>query len=357
MAAELDNVYSRTIGTLDENDVRYLRSIVRAQRALEAAGRCTIQFGRSRPARVAGVLALAAAKILDNLEIGHNVLHGQYDWAKDPHLHSDSYEWDTILPARLWRYQHNFVHHVYANIYGLDENLRAGPIRLSVQQPWQPHHIAGPLLLLATAPIAELAIALHAADEIGRGSTSSDLKSTPKRLRQDILLKAARQAAKDLVLFPLLSGRRAGDTLIANSSALVLRNLWIFAISLCNHYPEDVTVFNQDVLENETRGQRYVRQIRGAANIEGSRMLHILAGHFTHHIEHHLFPDVPSSRYREISYQVRNICERYGIPYTTASFPAQIASAFRNLCALALPPNGRKSFARRSRRHESGDWR
>jgi hypothetical protein len=35
-------------------------------------------------------MALANAKILDNMEIGHNVMHGQYDWTGDPALNSQS---------------------------------------------------------------------------------------------------------------------------------------------------------------------------------------------------------------------------------------------------------------------------
>lgn len=337
-AAELDAIYRRAISTLGESDLRYLKSVVRTQHMLEVVGRCSLQFGRSRLTRAAGVVALTAAKSLDNLEIGHNVIHGQYDWAGDPQLNSASYEWDTAVPARLWRYMHNFVHHTYANVYGLDENLRAGPLRVSARQPWKPYHRFSPLLLLIMAPLAELVITLQVADESCRDSALTDLKTTRKQVRQEILSKAARQAAKDFVLFPLLSGRRAKQTLLANASALALRNIWIFAIAVCSHYPEGLDVYDEEVLDNETRAQWYSRQVRGTANIDGSRLLHILTGHHTHHIEHHLFPNLPSSRYREVSHQVRDVCERHGVPYTTTSFPAQFVSAVRNICSLSRRP-------------------
>ena len=55
--------------------------------------------GRRRPAWLLGTAALSLAKILDNMEIGHNVLHGQWDWMRDPKIHSSTWEWDHTSPA------------------------------------------------------------------------------------------------------------------------------------------------------------------------------------------------------------------------------------------------------------------
>lgn len=338
-AAELDDILRRASEALGDPDIRYLRSLVRTQRALEILGRCLLQFGRSRLTGATGAVALAAAKTLDNLEIGHNVLHGQYDWAEDPHLNSRSFEWDVAVSARLWRYQHNFVHHTYTNVYGRDENLSTGPLRVSTPQPWRRHHVLGPLLLLIMAPLSEWVLALQAAAESCRGNAPEDLRATREDVIREAVRKAARQAAKDLVLFPLLSGSRARRTLLANTTALLLRNVWIFVIALISHYPEGLTVYDEEVLENETRGQWYARQVSGTANISGGRLFHILSGHHTQHIEHHLFPSLPASRYQEVASQVREVCERHGVPYATASLPSQLASALRHLFALSLPPN------------------
>lgn len=267
------------------------------------------------------------------------MLHGQYDWAKDPHLNSRSFEWDVAVSARLWRYQHNFVHHTYTNVYGRDENLSTGPLRVSVPQPWRRHHLLGPLLLLIMAPLSEWVLAVQAATESCGGNAPEDLRATREDVIREAVRKAARQAAKDLVLFPLLSGRRARRTLLANTTALLLRNVWIFVVAIISHYTEGLTVYDEEVLENETRGQWYARQVSGTANISGGRLLHILSGHHTQHIEHHLFPSLPASRYQEVASEVRKVCERHGIPYATASLPSQLASALRHLFALSLPSN------------------
>ena len=56
------------------------------------------------PASVAGATLLALHKILENMEIGHNVMHGQWDWMNDPEIHSSNWEWDTAQPAEQWKH-------------------------------------------------------------------------------------------------------------------------------------------------------------------------------------------------------------------------------------------------------------
>src|SRR5438309_2242979 len=90
--AELDRVRERVVADLGSRDVAHIRSMIRAARYSEAAGRALLHFGPGPLTFAAGTISLATAKILDNMEIGHNVMHGQYDWTKDPELDSRSYE-------------------------------------------------------------------------------------------------------------------------------------------------------------------------------------------------------------------------------------------------------------------------
>ena len=62
----------------------------------------------------------------------------------------------------------------------------------------------------------------------------------------------------------------------------------------------------------------------GSANLAGAKLSHVLSGNLTHQIEHHLFPDLPARRYPELAVEVREICQRYGLPYNTGrlSWPA-----------------------------------
>src|SRR5581483_11033600 len=85
---ELDELRGRVIMDLGERDANYIRNVIKVQRGLEIGGRALLFAGFLPPAWIGGTTALALSKILDNMEIGHNVMHGQYDWMKDPALDS-----------------------------------------------------------------------------------------------------------------------------------------------------------------------------------------------------------------------------------------------------------------------------
>ena len=93
-----------------------------------------------------------------------------------------------------------------------------------------------------------------------------------------------------------------------------MRNVWAYSIIFCGHFPDQTYTFSEEEVAEETRGGFYVRQLLGAANIDGGPLFHLLAGNLSFQVEHHLFPDMPSSRYAEIAPRVRDICRRYGLP-------------------------------------------
>ena len=126
-------------------------------------------------------------------------------------------------------------------------------------------------------------------------------------------------------------------TLTANLTANLVRNLWTHSVIMCGHFPEGVETFEKASIEGETRGEWYLRQMLGSANISGGRWMHFMTGNLSFQIEHHLFPDLPSNRYQEIAPQVAELFERYGLTYTSGSLPRQVASAWRKVFRLSLP--------------------
>jgi len=151
--------------------------------------------------------------------------------------------------------------------------------------------------------------------------------------------KALRQFSKDYVATPVAamvtgSGRRAlYGTLTANA----VRNVWAHAVIFCGHFPEGADTFTEEMVEGETRGDWYVRQMIGSSNISGSPFMHLMTGNLSHQVEHHLFPDLPSNRYHEVAPLVRELCARYGLPYNTGPLPKQVASTWAKVFRLALP--------------------
>ena len=117
----------------------------------------------------------------------------------------------------------------------------------------------------------------------------------------------------------------------------MIRNVWSYAIIFCGHFPDQTYTFTQEEVEGETRGAWYVRQLTGAANIDGGPLFHVLSGNLGYQVEHHLFPDMPSTRYGEIAPKVREICQRYGLPYNTGPFHQQLGMVQRTVLRLAVP--------------------
>ena len=338
LGRELDALRAEIIDARGSRDAAYIRRVIAVQRSLELAGRAALLLARHRPAWIAGTAMLSVAKILENMEIGHNVLHGQWDWMRDPDIHSRTWEWDFVTPARAWQHTHNDLHHVWTNVLGKDQDIGYNLLRMDEDQSWTPRSLGNPLYNAVLAPFFEWGIAIYdlELEDYRRG-----LKS-----REDLVLglkalgrKFVRQAARDYAATPAVaaltgSGRQA---LTAALTANAVRNVWAHAVIFCGHFPAGAETFTEEQIEGETRGDWYVRQVIGSANISGSRLLHIMTGHLSFQIEHHLFPDLPSNRYPEVAVRVQEICRRYGLPYTTGPLPRQVASAWKRVFRLALP--------------------
>ncbi|MCW2994034.1 MAG: desA1 [Conexibacter sp.] len=337
LGREFAAIHDEVFAELGDRDARYIRSMIELHRRLVVLSRVLLLFSRKKPAWIAGTTMLSLAKILENMEIGHNVMHGQWDWMNDPQIHSSKWDWDSASTAEAWKHSHNYVHHTYTNIRGKDRDLGYEIMRIDPQQKWHPVYLAQPFYNILLMAFFEWGVAAHDLDfqAIRRGEKS---KAQIKRELKGMAGKARTQIVKDYLAFPALSGRKGfKSTLKANFTANVVRNAWAHAIIFCGHFPDQTYTFSQEETEDETRGGFYVRQLLGAANIEGSPLFHVLSGNLGYQVEHHLYPDMPSSRYSEIAPRVKDICERYELPYNTGPFSKQWGSVMRTIARLALP--------------------
>jgi fatty acid desaturase len=342
--AELDALRAEITADLGERDAQHIRRMISLAQLSSVVGRTLLMFGIDPLSWGAGVTALATAKILENMEIGHNVMHGQYDWMNDPALSSQTYEWDNVCDGDQWRHSHNIMHHTHTNIVGRDRDVGYGFLRVSDAQPWQPHHLFQPAFSVFLALLFQWGVGLHDVelDEWLRGTRSR--AEVRARLRP-FLRKAARQLFKDYVLFPALALGNAPRVLAGNLAANLVRNLWTYVVIFCGHFPDGVRTYTVEETRDETRGEWYVRQILGSCNIEGGAVLNTLSGHLSHQIEHHLFPDLPASRYPEIAPRVRALCARYGLSYNSGTLWGQFATVVRRIVRLALPVAVRPALA------------
>src|SRR5947209_1434113 len=386
LGKELDAIHDEVFADLGDRDRAYIKKVISVQRQIVVAGRVLLLGSRSKTAWVLGTACLGMAKILENMEIGHNVMHGQWDWMNDPDIHSSVWDWDTASTAESWRHSHNFIHHTYTNIRGKDKDLGYEIMRIDPHQPWKPAYLGQFFYNALLTVLFEWGVAVHDMDIEAIRSGDKPWSEVRKDLK-GIGVKARSQILKDYIGWPVISagafalvqlasggrleqpaksrlarrlrkissgGRVSATanfldkvapgvestylrTLTADAVANVIRNVWAHAIIFCGHFPDQTYTFSQEEVEDETRAEWYLRQLVGAANIDGGPLFHIISGNLGYQVEHHLYPDMPSSRYPEIAPKIKDICERYELPYNTGRFSKQWFMVHRTIFRLAFP--------------------
>ena len=311
--------------------------MIRTQRQIELGSRVVLLASLFPPAWFVGTVGLSIAKILENMEIGHNILHGQWDWMRDPKIHSTTWEWDSATPAAQWQHSHNELHHTYTNVIGKDNDLGYGIMRVDEDQPWHPMHLGQPLWNLINAtllrvrhrrlrPRAPRQPQARQAEERevpprGQGGAEQDQEAGHQGLR--------RPPAAVGAVVPHHPDREPDR----QHRAQPLGALGDHVRPLPRGRPD----LRASLDRGRDEGEWYVRQMLGSANISGSKLMHIMTGNLSHQIEHHLFPDLPSNRYGEIAPRVQALFERYDLDYCARPLPQQVYSAWHKVVRLSLP--------------------
>ena len=262
------------------------------------------------------------------MEIGHNILHGQWDWMNDPDIHSRSGTGTPPRRPRPWKHSHNYVHHTYTNILGKDRisatrscgstrNQTSGT-RSSWLQPlsttcsWLTllfewgvavHDLDFGAIRTGEKPMAEVREDLKG---ITRQGARADRQGLPRlaggqRRRVRAGSAGAARPPRPAVAVPAsgvgfasfratagsapprtrsigccpVSRARSADRSRPTPLANLIRNVWALRDHLLRPLPRPDVHLQPEEVENETRGGWYVRQLIGAANIEGSPLFHV----------------------------------------------------------------------------------
>ena len=287
---------------------------------------------------------LGVSKIVENMELGHNVMHGQWDWMNDPEVHSTGWEWDNTGPSAHWKHTHNYIHHKYTNVLGMDDDVGYGLIRVTRDQRWKPFNLGNIAYNTLLMLFFQYGVAVQHL-ELGRVAAGKhpDTDAFKKDLR-DVGMKIGRQVGKDYVVYPALVGA------VTRS-----RKNWLpgdHCDLRCQHDSQHLDQRGHLLWTFPRRG-REVHQAGPRRRIAGplvpaadagqrelrlrARPLAFMSGNLSYQIEHHLFPDLPSNRYAEIAVRVRALCDKYDLPYTTGPFLLQYAKSWRTIAKLSLP--------------------
>lgn len=330
---EIQALRAEIRASLGDDDLRHLRRIERWGRAATALGLATAWIAPNPLS--AGALALGRST---RWLLMHHVGHRGYDRVPGVPARYTSrvfargrrrmIDWADWMLPEAWIYEHNILHHQHTG-EERDPDL--------IERNMQDVHASGLPVPLRYALLAVLAATWRAsyyapktlAAWWNRRSRDDGARTVPL----GVLLKRcyAPYALVSFVLLPLVFaplGAWAVFSAFVNSLlADVISNVHTFFVVGPNHSGDDVYRFDAPPA---SRGEFCVRQVIGSVNYRtGGDLTDYAHLWLNYQIEHHLFPDVPMLAYRRVQPKVKEICERYGVPYLQEPVTTRFAKMAR----------------------------
>lgn len=325
---EIDDIKQRYRAKLGPKDIAYIKGLRRNSRIFEVIGRGLLWVSPEPITFSLGVFFTWLHRNIESIEIGHNVLHGQYDYFPEiPQFHAHNFKWKAPVDEEGWRREHNGLHHVHTNVFEMDPDLNHGILRTNELTPWNKRHLFQvPLYLLAAYPTMLYQFNSQnlgfgqkfrerAFPEGNKGYAPVDTAGqTDEELNKRNSRSIWRVLAKEYIVFPLLAattGFSGLKVLLGNALADAINNYWISMTIQATHFTEPLQ--SADALKH--KGHWYLSQLESSVNFKGSRRMSILWGHLNYQIEHHLFPDIPSRHYPDMAKEVKAVCKKYNVDY------------------------------------------
>ena len=320
---------AEVVASRGERDAAYIRKVINVQRTLELGSRAVLLFSLFPPAWLVGTAGLSIAKILENMEIGHNVMHGQWDWMRDPKIHSTTWEWDNASPVGpVEALAQRAAPHLHQRDRQ-DNDLGYGIMRVDEDQRWHPFYLGAAAVELPQRLLVRVrhrGLRPRARQEPARRRSGT---RDPEFRRPGQAGAAQDPQAGDQGLrrcTRCCPARRSCTTLAANLTANLVRNLWTHSVIMCGHFPEGVETFEK-TLDRRRDPRRVVpapdarlgQHQRQPAHALHDRQPVVTRSSTT------CSPTCRATATRRSRPKVQEIFERYGLTYTSGPLPKQVA--------------------------------
>jgi fatty acid desaturase len=151
-----------------------------------------------------------------------------------------------------------------------------------------------------------------------------------------------------LLFFPL--GKAAVLAVLFNKLlAEAFINLHSFIVIGPNHTADDLYRFEYHY---EDREEFYINQAISSVNYNcGNDFTDYMSIWLNYQIEHHIFPDLPMLKYREIQPRIKEICKKNGIPYKQESVFIRLKK-MADVCVGKTKMRCLEKFPRLEREHD-----
>lgn len=231
------------------------------------------------------------------------------------------------LSSLFWWSDHN-EHHAAPNVRGLDDDFDYAPLftidaeEISRAPRWKRWYYRRLQALMLLPAVSLMGFNLQR-----RGVT---VLCGPRRYsrgkwawRIDVCMLALHVLVL-LVLPSLYFG--AGPVLTFYALRMLLVGIGLFSILAPAHFPKEATLLGQ---EDAREMSHCELQTATTINYVGGPVLRWITSGLGYQIEHHLFPEISHTYYREMAPVVQAFCEENGLQYRTYSFPKALRESLQ----------------------------
>ena len=356
LSDDLQKLYDQTKAKVGQEDLEYIRHIHAYSKAIKTRSEELLQKGGTKGAFRKGAILKGLHILLEFSELGHLLMHGPLDNVPSVgEYHSDKFKWEFVTDAVDWKIMHHQNHHPDTSIVGKDHDLGYSFLRFYPDQKWFGHNaiqVAAMGLLLFPSYFPALYTLSSALRVEGRDLFKySSYKRTFDLIGKDVY--------KNFVKEPLSAGSRFFQTFFGNFFGTTLGYDLTMLVLAFEHHAPNVELFT-DPGPTEGLDEYYRRQILGTTNFipwkelddyfqsvideevdfDNKPPFRVFYGGLETHLEHHLFPDLPGMRLREIAGDVERICEKHGLPYNNMPYEEILPEFFKSWVKWSVPANG-----------------
>ncbi len=271
--------------------------------------------------------------------VGHDAIHGAFSdkpWVNA--LLARSYDF-VGASSFTWSTAHNFVHHTYTNVPGVDHDLEPGPFLLfyAREQPawfYRFQHIYSFILYM----FASLVWLYKKDFQQALAPDPRSGKRAPTGKIVDMIAWKAVHVGLFIGLPLAVSGYAWWQVLVGYVAVHAALGLTLAVVFQLAHVVE-ATAFPRPSADLRMDDSWMLHQLKTTANFApDSWFANFFCGGLNHQIEHHLFAKICHVHYAELAPIVREVARRHGAPYhETATFAQAFASHVRTMKRFGRP--------------------
>lgn len=297
-------------------------------------------------------VVLIAIGIMVRWLLMHHISHGGYDKVPGvPTRYTSKYfakgyrrfiDWFDWIDPTAWAYEHNFLHHYYTG-EPIDPDIPEinSKILRKLKLPLFIKYFLIGVSSLTWKYTYYAANTLNGLESKGKGNLKHIYHINPKnflnfnkKIVRTLWFKCLLPYGLfnflllPMVFYPL--GMTAVKFVLINRIlAELLINFHTFVIIVTNHAGDDLYRYNDHY---QNKDEFYLRQVIGSVNFNGgTNFKDFFLMYLNYQIEHHVFPDLPMNKYREIAPRLQEICLRYEIPYIKESIFSRWKKLYENM--------------------------